>query len=274
MFDFLRSVDLKPIEWTQAIALTRKAAPYIGEVLDAAFSNANAVIVLITPDEIAYLQGAYASGPDDPETQPAPQARPNVLFEAGMALGRHPDRTILVEVGAVRPFSDVAGRHTVRLNNDVASRQELARRLTTAGCAVDISNDSWHRTGDFIAPTGSGLPLGRRIPSSGSRPPVDFDARYEHRGGNRIDKLIVVNRGTETAYEVEITLPEVGALESVGKTTTPKIPGGGRSVVFDVLNRNSHLGGPNGADTFDITITARTDAGEAIKQDVFIDVNG
>lgn len=133
MFAFLRSLDLKPIEWTHAVALTGKAAPYIGEVLDAAFSNATAVVVLMTPDEVAYLRTVYSSGPDDPDTQPASQARPNVLFEAGLALGRHPDRTVLVEIGDLRPFSDVAGRHMVRLSNEIGPRQELARRLKYGG---------------------------------------------------------------------------------------------------------------------------------------------
>ncbi|MCZ7537472.1 MAG: nucleotide-binding protein [Acidimicrobiia bacterium] len=31
MFDFLRAIGLQPIEWTQAVALTGKGSPYIGE---------------------------------------------------------------------------------------------------------------------------------------------------------------------------------------------------------------------------------------------------
>lgn len=87
MFEFLRSIGLSPIEWTQAIAMTGVASPYVGDVLDAALGRAAAIVVLISPDEVAYLQNEYANGPGDPELQPAAQARPNVLFEAGMALG-------------------------------------------------------------------------------------------------------------------------------------------------------------------------------------------
>jgi hypothetical protein len=37
-----------------------------------------------------------------------------VLFEAGLAMGRHPRKTVLVQVGKSKPFSDVDGRHMVR----------------------------------------------------------------------------------------------------------------------------------------------------------------
>src|SRR5262249_35139712 len=77
------------------------------------------------------------------------QPRPNVLFEAGMAFGHQPDRTILVEVGSPKPFSDIAGRHTVRLTNDISRRQDLAERLRTAGCAVNTSGDGWRPIGTF-----------------------------------------------------------------------------------------------------------------------------
>ena len=104
-----------------------------------ALNEAQAVVVLMTPDEITYLRREYSNGDQDPDAQPAAQARPNVLFEAGMALGRNPDRTVLVELGNLRPFSDIAGRHVLRMRNDSQSRQELARRLTTAGCRVDLT---------------------------------------------------------------------------------------------------------------------------------------
>lgn len=185
MFEFLRSIDLSPSEWTHAVELTAAGSPYIGQVLDAAFEYATAVVVLMTPDEIAYLQTRYGSGEGDPETQPAAQARPNVLFEAGMALGRNAERTVLVEIVTVRGFSDVAGRHTIRLTNDVASRQALAARLKTAGCRVNLTGTDWHSAGDFVPPPppGDGLPLGRRVPSTaGERRLVDFDVRYVNKG--------------------------------------------------------------------------------------------
>jgi predicted nucleotide-binding protein len=118
MFDFLRSIGVHPLEWTEAIAATGKATPYIGEILDTAFEIAQAVVVLMTPDNMAFLREEFRQkGDPQHEIRPTGQARPNVIFEAGMALARSPERTIIVEVGELRPFSDSAGRHVVRLDN-------------------------------------------------------------------------------------------------------------------------------------------------------------
>jgi len=151
MFIFLRSLGLEPIEWTEAIAYTGTGTPYIGEILDHAFNVAQAVVVLITGDDIAKLSSQYLKT-DDPEYELEfmPQARPNVLFEAGLAFGRHPERTILVELGSNRPFSDIAGRHMVKISNDARARQDLATRLKSAGCAVKTEGKvDWLTAGNF-----------------------------------------------------------------------------------------------------------------------------
>ncbi|PVU83860.1 nucleotide-binding protein [Cellulomonas sp. WB94] len=277
MFDFLRSINLSPMEWSHAVQLTGEGSPYIGQVIDAALSSAVAIVVLITPDEIAYLQPQYGQGEGDPETKPAPQARPNVLFEAGMALGRDPRRTVLVEVGKVRPFSDVEGRHAIRLTNDLARRQELATRLETAGCEVDLKGTDWHTTGDFTAPPppGEGLPLGRRLPSNTTiRKAIDFDVKHFDKGASRIDKLQIVNRGTETAFDVDVTLPDDASLQLNDFKPIAKIPGGGRSVTIDAISYRQSYGGSKRVDVFDVTISARSEAGESVVQEVFLDTNG
>ena len=152
VFEFLRAIDLHPLEWSEAVNATGKASPYIGEILDAAFSRAHAVVVLLTPDDEAMLRTQFRLETDPPhETQLTGQARPNVLFEAGMAMGRDQDRTVLVELGELRPFSDVAGRHAVRLDNTSQRRQELAQRLQVAGCPANLHGTDWHLAGDFEA---------------------------------------------------------------------------------------------------------------------------
>ena len=152
LFEFLRAIDLHPLEWSEAVRATGKPSPYIGEILDAAFSRAHAVVVLFTPDDEARLREQFRIDSDLlHETQLTGQARPNVLFEAGMAMGRSQDRTVLVELGDLRPFSDVAGRHAIRLANNSQRRQELAQRLEAAGCPVNLQGTDWHTAGDFEA---------------------------------------------------------------------------------------------------------------------------
>lgn len=154
MFHFLRALGLRPLEWSQAVQATGEGSPYVGTVLDTAFSMAQAVVVLMTPDDEARLREELRTAKEPQhEIRLMGQARANVLFEAGMAMGRDSDRTILVEMGTLRPFSDVGGRHVVRIDNTAAKRKDLAQRLETAGCPVDLTGDDWLSAGDF-APRG------------------------------------------------------------------------------------------------------------------------
>lgn len=150
MFFFLRSIHLDPVEWSEAVTESGSPTPYIGEILDAAFSRAHAVVVLFTPDDVAHLREQFRAH-DDPrsELEPTGQARPNVLFEAGMAMGRYPKRTVLVELGILRKFSDVDGLHLLRMDNTAQRRNQLARRLQSAGCPVRLEGDDWYTAGDF-----------------------------------------------------------------------------------------------------------------------------
>jgi predicted nucleotide-binding protein len=150
LFRFIRAIGLNPLEFGAASALTNKGAPYVGEILDTAFRKAAAIVVLLTPDDEARLKPIFQKANDPPfETTLTGQARPNVLFEAGMAFGNHPESTVLVQVGDVRPFSNVAGRHVVHLSNDVAARHELVAKLRAAKCDVDDAGTDWHTEGDF-----------------------------------------------------------------------------------------------------------------------------
>ena len=151
MFAFLRAVDLDPIEWEEAIRMTGGTTPYVGNVLDIAFSRAQAAVILITGDDIAYLGEQFVEQHDPAhEKQPTPQARPNVLFEMGMAFGKYPDRTLIVEFGHTRPFSDVTGRNTIHFSDNPQSRKTIADRLRSAGCLVRTDDRSdWLSAGDF-----------------------------------------------------------------------------------------------------------------------------
>lgn len=144
-FDFLRSVGLTPLEWETAVAGTGKASPYIAEILENAFDTAAAIIVLLTPDDEARLHERLRLPHDPPsEYELTPQARPNVLFEAGMAFAKNPDRTVLVSIGHMRPFSDVAGRHIVFLDDTAERRLTLLQRLR-------ICTDAWVDGTDWLS---------------------------------------------------------------------------------------------------------------------------
>ncbi len=150
IFDFLRTIGLNPIEWSQALNLVETAGPFVGEILEKAFQNAQAVVVLLTPDDLAHLKEKYVQLGDPPhEKEPTGQPRPNVLFEAGMAFGSHPDRTILVEIGKCRPFSDIAGRYVIRWDNTSMRRQDLVNALKRAKCKVEADGTNWHTAGQI-----------------------------------------------------------------------------------------------------------------------------
>src|SRR5258708_9403700 len=136
LFDWLRTIGLQPQEWSQLVRASGNASPYIGQVLDAAFRDAQAVVAFFTPDEHVVARTA------PPEDQNAwrLQARPNVLIEAGMALITHPERTVLAVLGHQELPSDLAGRHYIRLSPiAVEPLHDLAGRLQAAGCVTDTT---------------------------------------------------------------------------------------------------------------------------------------
>jgi hypothetical protein len=171
LFIFLRSIGLHPIEWVEALAEAGGGAPLISDVLDAVISPNRAFIVLLTPDDVVHLKQEHANEHDSfEELRPGGQARPNVLFEAGMAFGRHAEHTVLVKFGKVKAFSDVDGRYVVRLDNSPQSRKKLAARLRDIGCEVDDKGTDWLSAGDLTPPgTESVLPANRVAASSASR---------------------------------------------------------------------------------------------------------
>ena len=180
--ELLRAVDLRPIEWPEAVHATGEASPYIGDILDAAFADAQAVVVLFTPDDDVRLTRQLWGMNEDPvETKFTGQARPNVLFEAGRAMERDARRTVLVELGTLRPFSDVAGRHMIRLNDSSELRQQLVNRLERAGCPAKLQGTDWHSAGDFEGALASLLQNSQdsdaeKSPSYGNTVPISGDA--------------------------------------------------------------------------------------------------
>jgi predicted nucleotide-binding protein len=149
-FEFLRAVGLRPIEWSQAVSLTKCPTPFIGDILERVFNKCQAVLVVFSGEDEARLKRDFLhSGDASFERKLTGQPRPNVIFEAGMAFGCNPNRTIVVEVGRIRPISDWAGRHFLRMDGSARSRKDLVERLKKANCLLGLSGSEWLTAGDF-----------------------------------------------------------------------------------------------------------------------------
>ncbi len=151
MFDFLRTLGLNPKEWDQVLREARGNNPFIGNAIDEVMEKAQAVVVMFTPDDLVQLKPQFV-GRDEKNTEGRPlgQARPNVLFEAGLAMALHQEKTVLVQIGRVKPFSDIGGRHIVKLTDTAESRNDLANRLENIGCKVNKVGRDWLKTGVFV----------------------------------------------------------------------------------------------------------------------------
>jgi predicted nucleotide-binding protein len=151
MFTFLRAVGLDPIEWGVAMHQTGKGMPNIAETIDAGLAGIAAVVVILTPDDDVILKQRFHTDHDpDDEKKLVGQARPNVLFEGGLAFGRYPSKTIFVSVGKVKSFTDLGGFHITRMNNTAPKRSELVGKLRTAGADVQTEGRTqWYTAGDF-----------------------------------------------------------------------------------------------------------------------------
>jgi hypothetical protein len=132
----LRDVNL---EWDSFDNVSSRlgAVPFIADVIAAGIRDAHAVVALFTPDEQTALynpktseyQGARSGGSRW-------QARPNVIFEAGLALGVARERMLMVTLGEdVELFSNIGGVYVIRLDAPGGKQlflQKLARIIADA----------------------------------------------------------------------------------------------------------------------------------------------
>jgi hypothetical protein len=162
-FDLLYLVGLEPLEWEQLVRPTGTTAPYLGEVVRQAPHLAQATLVLLSPDDVVELHPDLRLDSDHPhERTRSGQARPNVLFELGLAFMAYPERTIIVEVGLMRPIADLAGLNVIRFDGSAIAIKKVVDRLSLAGCPVNISGADWLDPARF-----AGLGTYRRAPGTG-----------------------------------------------------------------------------------------------------------
>jgi hypothetical protein len=114
---FVKALGLDVLDF-ENVAGSLGPAPFVADVVFKAIETADAIVALFTPDEHAALYSPTGSNSPLAEHDEARwQARPNVIFEAGIALGSRREHTILATLGAdVQLFSDVNGKHFVRLD--------------------------------------------------------------------------------------------------------------------------------------------------------------
>ena len=164
--ELLKAFDLEVVSWREAAAHAGGGTPHTGDVVAAGLRLADAVVVLLTPDDVGYVRPVRRDPRDDPhDLEPTGQARLSVVFEAGIAMALARRRTVLVEVGAVRGMTDVAGVDVVRMDDTVERRRDLAARLRAAGLAVDLHGDEWRSAGSFLTSTLSPADLRPASPS-------------------------------------------------------------------------------------------------------------
>jgi predicted nucleotide-binding protein len=145
MVKFIESLGLTYLDF-DTVSSQLGPAPFIGDIVLSGISKANAVIALFTPDELS----AFYSPDSDIPGEWRWQARPNVIFEAGIAFGlahAHTsgvvpsefagEKTILVTFGPdVKMFSDLAGIHYVRMDSP-AGKEILRKKLEAVVGPID-----------------------------------------------------------------------------------------------------------------------------------------
>lgn len=145
--------------WLDAVGLHAKAfedvraelggAPTILQVVEKGISEARGVIILITPDELAFLRPELQRNRDTAGDRQRWQARPNVLFEAGLAYAKAGHkRTLFLVAGVAELFSDVGGIVYMGLPQDPESKERLKTALASMGCTVR-TDPKHHQRGNF-----------------------------------------------------------------------------------------------------------------------------
>lgn len=156
VFEFLRAIGLRPLEWETLVRETGKSAPSLSETVRKGLAMTRAVVVLMTPEDVVHLHPELHE-PHETEAEKADalQARPNVLLELGMALAAHPNGTLVLMFGDHRPVTDLGGINFIKVSDTPDCRRKIAGRrsrpaassmiLARTGCARGTSGD-WPRS--------------------------------------------------------------------------------------------------------------------------------
>lgn len=146
----LLALDLRIVTWDEAVRGVEGGTPHTLDIVRAGIDMSDAVVVLMTPDDLGQVKDEFGQATDDPrEGRPTGQVRQNVVFEAGWAMAINQGGVILVRVGDVRNLSDIDGLNYVNLTNDISARRSFIARLRNCKLAVDDSGEAWRTAGLF-----------------------------------------------------------------------------------------------------------------------------
>jgi predicted nucleotide-binding protein len=148
VFGFLRALRLRPLDWESLVAATGSTLPSLLDVVTGGLTDgtAQAVLAVLSPDDEVRLHPSLHKHREDPlQSEVQLQPRPDVLLELGGALTVCRERTIVVELGDLRPISDISGLNVIRFDgvDNKTPMRKLVNRLRRAGCPVDDSDIDW-----------------------------------------------------------------------------------------------------------------------------------
>jgi predicted nucleotide-binding protein len=151
MHEFLSLIGLQPMEWEPLVgAAGYGPAPFLHDVIRNGMHEAQAIVALLTPDDVVQLHPDLVGVREDAhETRTACQPRPNVLMELGIALYAYRERTVVVKAGSIRPIADLGGINYVDFDGSETSRAKLVERLKLIGCPVEDRGAEWRRQSRF-----------------------------------------------------------------------------------------------------------------------------
>lgn len=137
LFKFLRVIGLQPTIFDRARS---PGSEMNFDIVRTGMESAAAVLLLLTPEEASYLRDDLRFPGEDGHVW---HPRPNVIFEAGWALGAHQGKTTIVEAGFTHSISDMHGFNTVRMSGGQHALNDLVHRLKLLGLQPDTTDSAW-----------------------------------------------------------------------------------------------------------------------------------
>jgi predicted nucleotide-binding protein len=258
LFELLRAMGLRPLEWEVVVGYTGNPSSTTLEIVREGFRRGHATVVLMTPDDEARVKDEFLVAGEASES-PRGQARPNVLFEAGLALALHRLQTVIIEVGALRGLSDLAGLNTVHVGSP-NWRHVLAQRLATAGCEMELGGTDWLSAGEGLEVEDAPLPVDSAAPAGQPHLILSIEASA---GAYRI---VVANDGPVALRDLRVELDDAPNWHVLGDSTADELPVG-QNVELPVVVM---LGGPSAVN---VTVTAVAFGGEEYRKRQVLRIN-